>query len=165
MSTSIYLAKSNRANPDIVMAVRNILSRFDVTIVEFKGGAYSHKPLLECEMLVVVPDLSDDESNEEWVNVGKGLFNQVQAFILENKKCDLLVVNYYHEGTKELGLGEFDDFDIADEDDFVNYGSLCFKDNDLGTLSQVLENRLDPKKVNSTDSSKRTRYRLLLTKK
>jgi hypothetical protein len=168
--TSIYLAKSNRANPDAVSAVRTLLKRFDVDIVEFKGGPYSHKPLLDCEMLIVVPELSDDEYNddEEYINLGKGLFDQINAFKDENKNCDLLIVNYYHEGTQGLGLGTFDGFECADEDDYINYATLCFKDEgETGTLAQILENRLGfASEIDSTKgSTKRSRYRLLLTSK
>jgi len=167
--TSIYLAKSNRANPDVVSAVRTLLKGFDVDIVEYKGGGYSHKPLLGCEMLIVVPELSDDLDNDddEYLDVGKGLFEQIEAF-QSNKlnDCDLLIVNYYHEGTQQLGLGIFDEFDVAGEDDYVNYATLCFKyEGEVGTLAQVLENRLGfASESNSTKgSTKRSRYRLLIT--
>lgn len=166
MTTSVYLAKSNRANPDHVTAVRELLSRFDVEIVEYKGGGYSHKPLLQCDMLIVVPDLSDDEEeNEEWVSVGKGLFEQINAFKNNGhfNKCDLMIVNYYHAGTKGLGLGSFDCLEPCDSDDYVNYADILFntdKSESLGSLNQILENRFGFE--TSTNVSSKSRYRYLL---
>lgn len=171
MSTKIYLAKSNRANPDHVMLVRDILSKFDVEIVEFSGGPYSHKPLLQCDMLVVLPELSDDNrgivENEEWVNLGKGLFEQIRAF--ENRDChhngDLMIVNHYQESTKEVGIGDFDGLDILDQDDYVNYAMALFNyDNDLGRLSDILENRLDLNPSTGVSSKSRYKYLLIGTK-
>lgn len=51
----VYLAKSNKANPDVVARVRQTLSNYNLEIVEFKGGTYSHKQLLECDQMVIVP--------------------------------------------------------------------------------------------------------------
>ena len=172
---SIYLAKSNRSNPDVVSAVRTILKKFGADIVEFTGGAYSNKPLLACDMLIVVPELSgDNDDDAEYLDVGKGLFGQIEAFRDKRNsgaghfnECDLMIVNYYHEGTQELGIGTFDEFECAGEEDYVNYATIMFKDDTpTGTLSQILENRLGHPTENSTKgSSKRTRYRLLLTSK
>ena len=150
------------------MAVRDSLSRFDVEIVEFKGGAYSHKPLLACDMLVVVPEIDEDNGDEnlEWLSVGKGLFEQINAFKTKGgkfNKCDLLITNYYHEGTKEVGLGSLDCLEPSDEDDYVNYADMLFNyDECLGTLTQVLENRFGFQKSTSEFSRSSSRYRLLL---
>ena len=38
--TKIYLAKSNRANPDDVAKVRRELNKHDIEIVEYTGGGY-----------------------------------------------------------------------------------------------------------------------------
>lgn len=162
----VYLAKSNRANPDVIMTARNILSRFNVEVVEHKGGAYSHKPLLECDLLIVIPELSDDNyENEEYVAVGKGLFEQIQAFKRNGSynKSDTLIVNYYHEASKSLGLGSLKDMEPTDPDDYVNYAELLFDSSEnLGNLEQVLENRLGFKKSSKQISRSSSRYKLLL---
>jgi GTP:adenosylcobinamide-phosphate guanylyltransferase len=54
----IYLAKSNNANPNILYKVRSILSKFNVEVVEYSGGSYSHDLLLSCDELIVIPDIS-----------------------------------------------------------------------------------------------------------
>ena len=109
MKHKIYFAKSNKANPDHIILVREILGKFDVDIVEYKGGSYSHKPLLECDMLVVLPDLTEYEDlNETGVSLGKGLFEQITAFNVSKNKSKIFILNYIHESTKEVGYGDID---------------------------------------------------------
>mgnify|MGYP007100098570 CR=1 FL=1 len=127
----VYLAKSNRANPDLVARVRQTLSNYNLEIVEFKGGTYSHKPLLECDQLVVVPE----ELGLESVNVGKGLMEQIQAFsrkslhnsdnviFISSENCDTAMIESYH---------------VVDSDDYVNYG-LIDLDDDYCSLTDVLD--------------------------
>lgn len=76
----IYLAKSARSNPDHVSKVRAIISEYDVEIVEFTGGAYYHDDLLECDMLVVIPDLSSYDWLSQTQVLGKGLHSQIEVF-------------------------------------------------------------------------------------
>lgn len=172
--TKIYLAKSNRANPDYVMAVRNLLSRFDVEVVEFKGGSYSHKPMLDCDLLVVVPELQENDEDLQYVNLGKGLFEQIETWQKHNKnKSDLLIVNQIND-YDEIGIGKFDEFDICDPDDYVNYSAILFdydsidgSYDDSDTLQAVFENRLNQKTTSKKSSTKIinvSRYKLLLTK-
>ncbi len=165
MKRKIYFAKSNKANPDHVMLVREILGRFDVEVVEYKGGPYSHKPLLGCDMLVVLPDLTENEDYESEVGLGKGLFDQIQAFQSSSRnKCDLYVINYIHEGSKEVGYGDIEDIDCADPDDYVNHAMILFNTSDdgqSGQLGQTLEDRLG---FNTSTSSRinKSRYKFLL---
>jgi len=167
MKSKIYFAKSNKANPDHIILVREILARFDVEVVEYKGGTYSHKPLLECDMLVVLPDLTEDEDlNESEVAIGKGLHDQISAFQSVSKnKCDLFVINYIHEGTKEVGYGDVEDIDCTDEDDYVNYSVIIFDELAHGQLGQTLENRLGFNTSTSTSRINKSRYKYLIVGK
>ncbi len=127
----VYLAKSNRANPDLVARVRQTLSNYNLEIVEFKGGTYSHKPLLECDQLVVVPEELEVDS----VIVGKGLLEQIQAFsrkslhnsdnviFISSENCDTAMIESYH---------------VVDSDDYVNYGLIDLSE-DYCSLTDILE--------------------------
>lgn len=127
----VYLAKSNRANPNLVARVRQTLSNYNLEIVEFKGGTYSHKPLLECEQLVVVPE----ELGVDSVNVGKGLMEQIQAFsrkslhnsdnviFISSENCDTAMIESYH---------------VVNYDDYVNYGLIDLSE-DYCSLTDILE--------------------------
>lgn len=169
MKDKIYFAKSNKANPDHIILVREILSRFDVEVVEYKGGAYSHKPLLECDMLVVLPDLTENEDYESEVALGKGLYDQMNAFNSTSKnKCDLFVINYIHEGTKEVGYGDIEEIDCADPDDYVNHAYILFNTSDNGQSGQLgatLEDRLGFKTSTKNSRVNKSRYRYLLASK
>ena len=118
MSTKpkVYLAKSNRANPELVSRVRQTLSKYDVEIVEFKGGQFSHKPMLECERLVVVPDLSDEE-----IVIGKGLYEQIIRFGRDKGYEYVFVIV-----EENLTYKELEQIEIIDSDDYIAYAVIEF---------------------------------------
>ena len=115
----VYLAKSNRANPNLVTRVRQALSKFEIEIVEFTGGQFSHKPMLECEYLVVVPDLSGEE-----IVIGKGLFEQIDRFQIENGWDNVLVVA--HDDHEDIPIREIGEIEIIDYDNYVSYAVIEF---------------------------------------
>ena len=165
MKTKIYLAKSNRANPDHITMVRKTLSEFEVEVVEFKGGAYSHKPLLQCDMLVILPELGADEDEEAqgFFPFGKGLHEQYHVFNTDiTNKCDILIVTEC-DNTCGATVGVIDDIEFADTDDYVNYSMACVDRDKEGPLRDAIENRCGLS-TTSTKSSSMSRYRLLLTK-
>jgi len=164
MKTKIYLAKSNRANPDHVQAVRTTLKEFDVEVVEYKGGGYSHKPLLGCDMLVVLPELAKPEEDAEYVPLGKGLHEQISAFNKHGNECDLLIV---YECDERWGpsITGFRDFEVADTDDYVNYSFAILDQEGGGQLKALLENRVGHAHASTIVSARDSGYRLLLTKK
>jgi len=130
----VYIAKSNKANPNLVSRVRQTLSVFDVQIVEFTGGTYSHDLLLSCDELYVIPDLSgsfDDDYTNIWsVSIGKGLYEQIHAFHNKTSNNDIFIVTDFDNN---VGVGGFyyeendDDFYsiyIENENDYVDYAYL-----------------------------------------
>lgn len=154
----IYLAKSNRANPDLVSRVRQTLSNFDVEIVEFKGGKFSHKPMMECEQLVVIPDLSDDED----IVIGKGLYDQIELF--GNSKGFEYVLTITSD---DMLLKELDDIDIVDYNNYVEYAILIFQSSwGKEYLKDALANLgYKQKKSNNLKTSVKSNYYLLINKK
>lgn len=125
----VYLAKSNKANPDVVTRVRQDLSKFDVEIVEFSGGTYTHKPLLDCNLLIVVPDLTNNNI------IGKGLYEQINLFSEKNDFEDVLVVTDFSKN--QIFVDLIEDLYVDDSNDYVNYGVLSVsggKENLIDTL-------------------------------
>jgi hypothetical protein len=131
----VYLAKSNRANPNLVSKVRETLSKFNVEIIEYTGGQYSHNSLLQCEELIVIPDISEAFENRSTFNhqwlcpIGKGLYEQISMF-----SKDIFIVTdfdnqegigglYYDLGEAESDDAEFS-IQVDDEHDYVNYSHL-----------------------------------------
>lgn len=130
----VYLAKSNKANPNLVSAVRQTLAKFDVQVVEFTGGAYSHELLLSCDELYVIPDLSgakqDDYINYWSVPIGRGLYEQIQAFKIAKHHDNIFIATDY-DGI--VGVGgvyyeeDSDDYCSIDTEngyDYVTYAYL-----------------------------------------
>lgn len=154
----VYLAKSNKANPDVVSRVRQDLSKFDVEIVEFSGGTYTHKPLLECNLLIVVPDLTNDNI------IGKGLYEQINLFSEKNDFEDVLVVTDFSKN--QIFVDLIEDLYVDDSNDYVNYGVLSVsggKENLIDTLEDAYmyhQKRVSDSLVQTTENE----YQYLLIK-
>lgn len=112
----VYLAKSNRANPDVVSRVRQALSKFPIQIVEYTGGQFSHAPMMECEQLVVVPDLEDED-----VVIGKGLYEQISKFGNNNGYEYVFVIS-----EEDLTVKDIEQIDVIDYDDYVAFALIEF---------------------------------------
>lgn len=113
----VYLAKSNRANPDVVSRVRQALSKFPIQIVEYTGGQFSHAPMLECEQLVVVPDLDDEE-----IIIGKGLYEQIMRFGGKKGYEYVFVIN----DEEDLTYKELSQIEIIDSEDYIAHAVVEF---------------------------------------
>lgn len=114
----VYLAKSNRANPDVVSRVRQALSKFPIQIVEYTGGQFSHTPMMECEQLVVVPDLDDEE-----IVIGKGLYEQINKFGRNKGYEYVFVIN----DEEDLTYKELEQIDIIDYEDYIAHAIIQFR--------------------------------------
>ncbi len=137
----VYLAKSNRANPNLVSRVRQTLSNFDVEIVEYTGGTFSHDELLGCDELIVIPDVSTGETDmyDEFhqIDIGKGLYEQMDSFRDRHDDGFFIVTDF--DGSEGIGgyfydtginhrKNEEDECEIAIKDsrDFIKYGYISF---------------------------------------
>lgn len=129
----VYLAKSNRANPEVVARVRQTLSNYNLEIVEFKGGTYSHKPLLECDQMVIVPEEVD--VCEDFTTIGKGLYEQIEAF---SRKCLHNSDNIIVITSDDCGTSMIENTVEIDEDDYVNYAELYLSE-DGCSLKEILD--------------------------
>jgi len=89
---SIYLAKSNRSNPDILIKFRGKLKDQypDLPIYEYAGGpygAYEHEKVLDADVYVFIPPQQhiDNSMKGTTVSIGRGLYEQMAA--RNFKKC------------------------------------------------------------------------------
>jgi hypothetical protein len=154
----VYLAKSNRSNPDLVTRVRQILSSYDIEIVEFSGGQYSHKPLKECEYLVVIPDLStlNISYGDYIVEIGKGLCEQLDYFSENNEAMNIIIIS-----DNDLSVREINTIEITNENDYINYASIFLEDEDDISFKQVCKNIFGDIVINTSEFS----YKYLLRKR
>lgn len=128
----VYLAKSNKANPDIVSSVRKTLAKFDVQVVEHTGGSYSNDLLLSCDELYVIPDLSEAENDEygkSWsVAIGKGLYEQILVFSKVHNHNDIFIITNYDGDASGLYYEDDSEYHysikVVDETDYITYAYL-----------------------------------------
>ena len=156
----VYLAKSNKANPDLVSKVRQNLSQFEVEIVEFTGGTYTHKPLLGCDLLIVVPDLTNNG-----IIVGKGLYEQIDAFGNAKDVEDILIVTKLVNN--EIFIDMIEDMYVDDSRDYINYGILNVLDGEESLTDRLEDVYFYNKKSIKESSVKSTEneYQYLLIKR
>lgn len=160
MLPKVYLAKSNKANPDLVSKTRQILSKFNIEIVEFTGGTYSHDKMLKCDMLVVVPYIDSDGS----VVIGKGLFDQMEAFeetIGGEYVCVISNPNNFF-------IKEIKEIDVINNTDYVNYAYVHFNGyggDDLELIFEDVGFSYKPKSEIISLSVSNSSYYVLIAKK
>lgn len=144
----VYLAKSNKANPNLVSAVRQTLSKFDIELVEFTGGTYSHDLLLTCDEMIAIPDLStlktleNEISKFTTISLGKGLWEQISTFY-EAGHSPFIITDY--DGHVGIGGVVYDDDDdnfysleLNDEKNYTDYGYFCINEKNAGLVGWEL---------------------------
>ena len=151
----VYLAKSNRANPDVVSRVRQALSKFPIQIVEFTGGQFSHAPMMECEQLVVVPDLDGEE-----IVIGKGLYEQISKFGNNNGYEYVFVIS-----EEELTVRDVEQIDVIDYDDYVAFALIEFSRGKGDKLVRCFEDIYGVTTTKSLYPSSKTNYYQLIGRK
>lgn len=141
----VYLAKSNKANPDVVARVRQTLSNYNLEIVEFKGGIYSHKQLLESDQMVIVP--AEVDVCEDFTVIGKGLYEQIEAFSRKsfNNSHNIIVIT-----SDDCETSMIENTVEIDKDDYVNYAELYFLE-DGCNLKEVLDDIVRDYYINSDE--------------
>ncbi len=165
MKTKFYLAKSNRANPDDVFRVRQLLSKYpnEIEIIEFKGGGYSHKDLLNSDILLIVPDLNGfDAEDSNAIPIGKGLHEQIMSFQhkhTNSHKWEILVV--YETSENWVSVTTINDLDFADEDDYINYSSIVIDEECGGPLESLLLNRFVSGRCDEISNINKYKYLLI----
>ena len=127
----VYLAKSNRSNPNLVLKVRELLSKFDIEIIEFTGGEYTHKPLLECDYLIVIPELPKDNLDFEVENViiGNGLFSQINVFYsyLEDDEYRKVIII----SDEYLQIKNIREIKILDSNNYISTAKVYLEQDDF----------------------------------
>lgn len=130
----IYIAKSNKANPEYLLKVRDFLSKFkSVQILEYKGGSYDNTDLISADLLIVIPDLSEG-INDKRVVLGKGLYMQIDDFFTHQSIDGIFIVtgvnnkgdiqcSYIDEVNED---GAYDDtfMEVLDDCNYIKHGTV-----------------------------------------
>lgn len=128
----IYLAKSNKANFDVVALTRKHLTALGHEIVEFNGGEYSSIPLEESDACVAIVD---QYSATEPI-IGRGLFEQMNICLFKTAKtCVVVNADQINEFTVHRVL----DTRLVDSKNWVAYGRAILKPESV-PFSMIIDN-------------------------
>jgi len=140
--TNIYLAKSNRCNPDYLIKVRAILNEYsnNINIFEYNGGPYTHNDLEKCDILLIIPDLSGYDLDDNCIGLGKGLHEQI-VYFNQGKTYDYVDTLVVIDVTDKYAIvTSIECLELLDDCDYLNYSAAILEDVN-GSLSDLLENR------------------------
>lgn len=104
--STIYLARSGRADSRIVSAVRQYLKDNDYKVKEYEGGTYDTAleefKMRSCDFMLVIPELQTEYSKylkdqgmiyNEGCMIGKGLYEQITFFSKTSLNAPLIVTD------------------------------------------------------------------------
>lgn len=136
VNNKVYFSKSNSVSKETVEKIRRYILKFDITLKEFTGGAYSNSAMDDCEFLIVLPPPLPKRrpDDSQVVNVGRGIFQQTQYFYnTKHKIKNILIITAYGLcDNKDVAYVEFstpDYWNITNEINYVNYGDIHLQRN------------------------------------
>lgn len=128
----IYLAKSNKANYDLVALTRKHLTALGHEIVEYNGGTYTTTDLEESEACVAI---LDQYSPTEPI-IGRGLFEQMNICLFKTAKtCVVVNADQINEFTVHRVL----DTKLIDSKNWVAYGRAVLEPKSV-PFSMIIDN-------------------------
>ena len=136
VNNKVYFSKSNSVSKETVEKIRRYILKFDITLKEFTGGAYSNSTMDDCEFLIVLPPPLQKRRPgvSEIANVGRGIFQQTQYFYNNKKKIKniLIITAYGLCDNRDIAYIEFSTpefWNVRNQMDYVNYGDIHLERN------------------------------------
>jgi hypothetical protein len=137
--TKVYFSKSNLASAQLAQRVRDILNnRFDVEIIEHKGGDYSAEPLKRAEVLLLLPERP---ANGGDVTVGRGQYTQVETFLEAQPISQVWIIDSVDSFLDEIQISGLEDILEEDTSDWKSRYGLLVTDGMSGSLENYLDER------------------------
>lgn len=138
----VYLAKSNKANPDVVAYTRKKIQALGHEVVEYTGGKYNPDQIFECNLVVAVTH-PEEQPNNASKYIGRGVLGQLDAAMGED--IPAVIVREANEAdTKVSVIIKAETFDKTDWT--FRYG-IVLHDEISRPLSEILH-----LEINSVDS-------------
>lgn len=134
----LYFSKSNACNPDMVMKTRNLLTMLDVEVVEYMGGKYSDEPLIDCDILLVLPPGS---VHNGYTTVGFGQYNQIQLFQKLHREI-LVVSELYPSNILVDELQALRKYEFKGSNPQTKYVVLDTKDNPIDLVNYQIRPKI-----------------------
>lgn len=125
MSTKlkVYLSKSKSGNFDELVKLKSRLELLDIEVLEFVGGTYDTKKLLEADILLILPPAS---KGVHYPTVGRGQFEEIDTFLEKYPNKQILVVTSLEDDDDIITVDEIDSYYEADNEQnwTTNWGIL-----------------------------------------
>lgn len=110
---SVYLSRSNAGDAESYKAVKSVLEKMDVKIIEHTGGPYDASLVTSASCLIIIPPRRINSSSYADIisreSIGKGQNDQIDAFIKcrnGNSNC-ILVAKSVRPYREEIDFGRF----------------------------------------------------------
>ena len=131
---TLYLCKSNRSNPNVVIAIRDLIIKSGFKVEEFNGGKYSPDPLMASDGLIMI-------GTDFTTNIGRGLYDQINL-ILRDNPVKFLGKMLYVTGENEAPANTYRTKQIigvatTDTTDWINYGKVELADEELNAAIAI----------------------------
>ena len=114
----VYLAKSNRSDPEHYIYTRAALLKQGMEVLEYKGGQYSDHDMLSCDLMIVVPEAPTNP-----VVLGKGLYLQADSFLKRNRPTYIVTYVSGIYGEVRVVPMKKESLSIRDNNDWTKYGT------------------------------------------
>lgn len=125
----IYLAKSNKCNPETLINTRAIIEKHGECI-EYKGGDWNaHKHLIkECELLVLIPHPQTGDD----MFIGKGLYTTLDDFTarFNDKWCSSVILALESPEIGFISFHKVVGYRLSDSENWsMKYGLIAYEVN------------------------------------
>lgn len=129
----VYISKSKAGNPDDLMKVRYLLSKYDCEVTEFMGGEYTPTNLDASNLVIVIPPNTKEQF------VGRGQYDEIRRSL--NKRKPVICVIGREEGPPDAILIEWcKEYEASDANWQNKYGLIFTRGNDeIFSLEKWLE--------------------------
>ena len=119
----VYLSKSKAGSMDSLMQVRDLLSQYDIELLEFSGGEYTDNLLKSSDIVLVLPHTLPRPFSYDFY-LGKGQYTEYSISENSSKQRTYFVICL----GDELYVSEIEDEDIIDKNWKTEYVHVWCED-------------------------------------
>ena len=136
MKYKVYISKSNEANYDHLLMVRNLAGMHSsIKLLEHSGGPYNPSLVQEADIVLVIPGIKSIHNNK--CIVGKGLYSEAKdnSYIFNGKHFNKL---RHKQIIDETNWQKYAVFTLGDKEytllELLNNGENIQSDSDIDPL-------------------------------
>lgn len=140
----VFLSASRQASPVWIEKVVSYLQKYmpDVEIVRYAGGSYSSKPMLACDMVIMIPPAQKEVV--DFCHIGKGQTSEFQEMNKADRSSDVYIVR---NSAETLWCKQAQSVKVKDIDWTNHYATISFKPDYLQSLEVIIGRRKNMKEI------------------